>query len=1146
MPDVAFSGGPYPGMRQSLITAPGANPYEPWLGKMFNQDQVLAGDFLQKETDVLAEFYTNRPNKRLSETLEQMIVNGKSNHSNLFPFVYDENYTVQWKMVRFDQTLMDIQPSQSVPRFITYSERMRSSQHLRRGQAFRLDHDFWKTLDGQKRFDSSLAAISTNAHITVNIERIQVILNAYAYQHAHNREHGKPASSLNDVIAKQVANFGIFQKKSDGKAFYILLSEAQAAMGSVGIEANQMWGPPGFKNFLALATERENDLSVRGPKAIQNLETNARAFDSFRGLAIYEDVKWNLTNVGEGEINQLVREQQIGGSLVDLEIVRNFNNYDPGVNRGFKFFNMLKNDWEHFHVSDLIRSSARWEEDGSLHHNHDETAKSIDRINKEMNWNNDGDKRVDMFLVRDDDDGFSLTHDDYRVCKYFGEMDPLYLNNKNIGDFARSVEGRIKGDGEFDEKNWQQYHRGLELIDDLYRNATDTDIAGMEAMFDMTPSTRDSFVVAGHSGGGPQLNKHADTMPNRPFGLGSWVGMRSLASKFGASESGGWDESDVKVAHAFVAVVQKMFRIFKRIFGENHIFFDASYLPSYFRGDDGSNVNEENVFAQNLVDWNKYPLMMNRTGAPASTGLLINAPEISTTKIAEILKHPKLPTGVRNVLSNAGPYNRMVEVYQNVLGKGYADSHPNVVGVDNTFEKFFFTEILSGDTYVEGEAKAIKLLIAAVSAIHRVNRSASRNVAFTDEQLNAWRNERTGGKRQREGKEDFSGFLDTDKGDLENPNEWINTRLVLSADTLRKHGSTTLKPMNPAVNTVGVEDFKFARGNLDSRGNIHASSVATAIGQQGKGLSRFDSRSGRRPFNTYLEDPSEIMVFSLNMQERFKYANKFMSNDIMRIAAQLLITAQIHREILLRFVDERVIVPVAHLGARPFETFNMGTIFFARGGLELGMTRYMYEDMQLQNDGIRKMWVGHFTFYHDTVMKDEKNVYIIPDVIFEGYVRGMDGRMFNEKFDPQNPDPTKSMFSFMIPYSTKRSDIPDPWDLTGRFNPDFFQGNLDPSVEINGSSPHWPSAYYYLNMFNFRELNMTAVENPFNTFHQIEAWRNTVMFQETQLIDGDGGAKVIRGTGPLGSNVYPGMKNDLSGIPETLKDMEYEKEIQFI
>jgi hypothetical protein len=73
---------------------------------------------------------------------------------------------------------------------------------------------------------------------------------------------------------------------------------------------------------------------------------------------------------------------------------------------------------------------------------------------------------------------------------------------------------------------------------------------------------------------------------------------------------------------------------------------------------------------------------------------------------------------------------------------------------------------------------------------------------------------------------------------------------------------------------------------------------------------------------------------------------------------------------------------------RPHQTYRMASAILARGGSELGSTYHGHHDFLLSDDIIRKIHVGHYTFYSKSVVKKPKLYCLIEDVFSQGYVGG--------------------------------------------------------------------------------------------------------------------------------------------------------------
>jgi hypothetical protein len=73
---------------------------------------------------------------------------------------------------------------------------------------------------------------------------------------------------------------------------------------------------------------------------------------------------------------------------------------------------------------------------------------------------------------------------------------------------------------------------------------------------------------------------------------------------------------------------------------------------------------------------------------------------------------------------------------------------------------------------------------------------------------------------------------------------------------------------------------------------------------------------------------------------------------------------------------------------RPFQRYVMGSALFLNGGQQLGATYHGHHNFMLSDDIVRKVHVGHYTFYHKSIIKDDKNIAIAEDIICKDYLGG--------------------------------------------------------------------------------------------------------------------------------------------------------------
>ena len=187
----------------------------------------------------------------------------------------------------------------------------------------------------------------------------------------------------------------------------------------------------------------------------------------------------------------------------------------------------------------------------------------------------------------------------------------------------------------------------------------------------------------------------------------------------------------------------------------------------------------------------------------------------------------------------------------------------------------------------------------------------------------------------------------------------------------------------------------------------------------------------------------------------------------------------------------------------------MSSAILCRAGSELGNTWHGHHDMQLQNDAIRKVMIGHYTFYSRAIVKQPKMVSVVEDVFTQGYVSG-EGTAFFEtasKFQEswrQQEIGTKrcreSLIAWMIDSTYTRQDIdklPDALDLLGEF-PNTEQNYISGQSDV---IPDQPSLESKLGLETLRPMR----QEEGNLFLRAHTPLNTVCFRAKRYARGGPG-----------------------------------------
>merc|ERR1711871_1851454 len=216
---------------------------------------------------------------------------------------------------------------------------------------------------------------------------------------------------------------------------------------------------------------------------------------------------------------------------------------------------------------------------------------------------------------------------------------------------------------------------------------------------------------------------------------------------------------------------------------------------------------------------------------------------------------------------------------------------------------------------------------------------------------------------------------------------------------------------------------------------------------------------------------------------------------------------------------------------RPCQTYRMASAILAKGGSETGSTFHGHHDFMLSDDVVRKVHVGHYTFYSKAAVKRPKNYVIVEDVFAQGYVGGEGTNIFTKDEFTQAVragkmgKTDKSIIAIKCNKKPKHATI----DITGRFAPSVYENltgtNVDSSMELYQGAD---KAYKDLEM---GMLDMYRAQSTDEFLSRVKRV-NTVCCRGMQLEPlGPGGEYVPTqlNTGHWGPNVYPGVRKVREG-----------------
>jgi hypothetical protein len=289
------------------------NRLEPFLGPPTKSIDYQPSDQFPHEAWFLPDAYKGR-NDYIRETIVQMVVNYNSFiTSEILPWRQQNNPNIAWDSIKFDKTLIDLEPEQGVPRYVTVERESHSDYMVRRGLALIVNHGFAATEGGRKDFAYKVATIAGAVQETCDQSGIMALLRSKnEYRHLVSSKI-RNANDAFECFNHELWRFGIVQHSERG--WYHLDAESQHCMRLENIEPDTWIVPSRMTSYAAMGQMAETEYYRAGADARLNLKLGEDNFTTFRGKKVFE-VKPFTLDVDGRTIDPLNRTRMIGDFFI--------------------------------------------------------------------------------------------------------------------------------------------------------------------------------------------------------------------------------------------------------------------------------------------------------------------------------------------------------------------------------------------------------------------------------------------------------------------------------------------------------------------------------------------------------------------------------------------------------------------------------------------------------------------------------------------------------------------------------------------------------------------------------------------------------------------------------------------------------------
>jgi len=332
---------------------------ERFFGPMRGQrTDVDPNDAYPHETYNLPDAYKGK-NRYLERTLNFLITSNDDWYvTDVLPWEQTDQIHVAWDVWSFDKTMADIEPHQGVPRYVTAERESHSDNLLRRGLAFIIEHGFYTTDEGREHYLLNLKQIVESVHETVFYGVIHALLSGKDYWKEWQRQYGRRARNLEDVMQYERRTWATVQKDEHG--LELLDAELKERFKTQQVYPDTWIFPTKMRVYATMVPESQTEYYRKGPGAAANLEKGPQNMLTFRGSKVHETRPFDVdfTNT---PIDLLHQRRQIGEYyLMQDRLPSTLKEYNSDM-RSIYIYSMDSDRFEKITLVDALRNCGRFD-----------------------------------------------------------------------------------------------------------------------------------------------------------------------------------------------------------------------------------------------------------------------------------------------------------------------------------------------------------------------------------------------------------------------------------------------------------------------------------------------------------------------------------------------------------------------------------------------------------------------------------------------------------------------------------------------------------------------------------------------------------------------------------------------------------------
>jgi len=430
---------------------------ENWFGPLQNHMPVDAYSSQPVTTYHLPDVFRGR-SLFMGDTIAGLVTSYNEWPTTLgLPWMLTSEQHFTWTEFKFNHTLAGVVPPEGIPRLLTSSSTSYQRGTERRGLAFLLEAEFYKSAQGQEMYRRNFRGIREAIQETANVGACLEIATAHNRYQAQNASAGSIPSSYAALSQIEANNFAIVNKSDRGTDF--LIGRVKDAMSQFKVRPDMMIVPIGFKRYYGQLQPERSQYIGWGPSGELQLREGPEIAGSVGGIRVVESQR-RLIDEGAPSIDPFLDTIRHGTVVPFIdefgEVARDdFHSTDRDV----IVWDETAIRTVQIPFRKILMHSFRFDAEGNLRPEHRQLAEaSGDELSMIQDTNKlalrlydpkmihkDMETMIkdrvsefyrDMFLYRKPDGSFG-------VCHLFGMFEPLTSTNVNFRVIAEMAANKI-------------------------------------------------------------------------------------------------------------------------------------------------------------------------------------------------------------------------------------------------------------------------------------------------------------------------------------------------------------------------------------------------------------------------------------------------------------------------------------------------------------------------------------------------------------------------------------------------------------------------------------------------------------------------------------------------------------------------------